>query len=202
MSWSASITKWAAWISGERFDLESPNFTRTSAPTHFTATPDMTSLLYFGLKIILEKTSQEGFKVRITWFYTLIGGSRPHKPAGYDVTSYFPSAFIDVRKRSKVLPLLWILVVLRFAWPNQLVCFLLCVTPSNTNSVDQLMNTFCNNTLNLLVGRHEILMSAIEWHMVPWFGHVCALKNYSFTLRPQTCAPVFSRPNVICRGIA
>ena len=38
---SSSITKWAARISREWFDLESPNFTRTSTPAYSAATPDV-----------------------------------------------------------------------------------------------------------------------------------------------------------------
>ena len=34
----------------------------------------------------------------MTKFYTLIGDNKSHKPARYDITSYFPSAFIEVRK--------------------------------------------------------------------------------------------------------
>ena len=45
---SSSITKSAARISQERFDLESPSFTQTSMPTHSTATPDRASPAPFG----------------------------------------------------------------------------------------------------------------------------------------------------------
>ena len=34
-------------------------------------------------------------------FYTLIEDNRPHKPAGNDITSYFQSAFIEVRKTAE-----------------------------------------------------------------------------------------------------
>ena len=43
-------TKSAPWVSRKPFDLESPNFTRTSVPTLSTASPDMTSLSFSGQK--------------------------------------------------------------------------------------------------------------------------------------------------------
>ena len=42
-SLSLFITKWGSRISRERFDLESPKFTRTFIPVGSTTTPDMTS---------------------------------------------------------------------------------------------------------------------------------------------------------------
>ena len=48
------------------------------------------------------------FKVIIATFYPLVGDNRLRKPAGYDVTSYFRSPFIEVsKKRPKMLPLQW-----------------------------------------------------------------------------------------------
>ena len=44
----SSITKWAARMSQERFDLESPNFIQKSIPAHPTATRNMTSLANSG----------------------------------------------------------------------------------------------------------------------------------------------------------
>ena len=45
------ITKWAARTSGKQFDIESPNFTGTSAPTCSTAASDMTppAILLVGI---------------------------------------------------------------------------------------------------------------------------------------------------------
>ena len=60
---SSSITKWAARISLERFDLESPNFTRTSIPTCSTATSDMTSTATSGWKLSLKNRR----KCRFWW---------------------------------------------------------------------------------------------------------------------------------------
>ena len=37
----------------------------------------------------------------ITNVYTLIRDKQQHKIAGYDVTSYFPSAFAEVRKTAE-----------------------------------------------------------------------------------------------------
>ena len=39
-----SIANWESWISRERFDLESPNFTHTSILTYSATVPEMTSL--------------------------------------------------------------------------------------------------------------------------------------------------------------
>ena len=60
----SSITKWAAQIFRERFDLESPNFIRESILTHSTATPNMTSPTTSCQKLMWKKclTSQERFK--------------------------------------------------------------------------------------------------------------------------------------------
>ena len=43
-SWSSFVTKWSSRISGEQFDLESPNCTSISIPTCPTFALDMTSL--------------------------------------------------------------------------------------------------------------------------------------------------------------
>ena len=92
---SSSITKWAASISHERFYLKSPNFTGTSMPTSFIATVYMSSLSYRE-KLSKMTASGEIFQEQFKWwsrsFYTLIDNNRPHKRAGYDVTSCFRSA--------------------------------------------------------------------------------------------------------------
>ena len=47
------------WISREGFDLESPNFVRTSTPTYSTAKPDMMSQGAFGRQLSeFEKTAE------------------------------------------------------------------------------------------------------------------------------------------------
>ena len=51
-----SQTVSAAQISGELFDLASPNFRRTSTPTCPTATPDITPLTTSGRKLPRKKT--------------------------------------------------------------------------------------------------------------------------------------------------
>ena len=50
-----SQTRWADRVSQERFDLESPNFTRTSTLTYSTSTPDMASLAPSGWKLSQKK---------------------------------------------------------------------------------------------------------------------------------------------------
>ena len=57
--WSSlSIAKWAARIAQDKFDLESPNFNRTSRPTVPTASLDTTSLSTSELELI-AKTHQK-----------------------------------------------------------------------------------------------------------------------------------------------
>ena len=46
----------------EWFDVEQPNFTETSIPTHSTATPDMTSLSVFGRKLSLNSCPKCRFR--------------------------------------------------------------------------------------------------------------------------------------------
>ena len=70
---------------------------------------------YFRSEVIATKTvenaASDGFRcnfsriiARITEFYTVVRDIWPHKSAGYDVISYFQSAFIEVRKRPKMPP--------------------------------------------------------------------------------------------------
>ena len=80
---SASITNWAARISREPFDLESPNSTWTSIPTYSTTIPDMTLLVV--AKKNVENVASDGFGwnfsrtiwARITNFYKLIWVNYP-----------------------------------------------------------------------------------------------------------------------------
>ena len=51
---SATITKWTTRASQERFDLELPNFTRTSVQVWSTTTQDKTSLDSSGRKLSLK----------------------------------------------------------------------------------------------------------------------------------------------------
>ena len=71
----SSITKWAGRLSRERFDLESPNWTRTSTPSLFTATPDMTSLAANLSKMqpptALSRISRERLKPG-SWHFTAL----------------------------------------------------------------------------------------------------------------------------------
>ena len=72
----------------------------------------MTSLTTSGQKLsrkTIENATLDGFRcnfsrkviVKITKFYTVVGDIWPHKSAGYDVTSYFQSAFTEVRKTAE-----------------------------------------------------------------------------------------------------
>ena len=115
---SLSIKTWAAWISVEIFELESPQFTWTSTPTYFTTTPDMTSLAASGL---LQNTAQKCVKrlrpgksqITQPLFYILSSlfklKSRPtYSTAAHDMTSSNTSGrhLSKLDKRSKMLPLM------------------------------------------------------------------------------------------------
>ena len=52
---SSTIMKWVARISGERFELESSNFTKTCTPTCCAITSDMTSLAASDWKLSRKK---------------------------------------------------------------------------------------------------------------------------------------------------
>ena len=73
---------------------------------HSTAKPDMMSPIISGRKLSRKpmasvEISRERFKRGSPNFTNLIGGNRSRKPVGYDVTSYFRSAFIEVRKNGR-----------------------------------------------------------------------------------------------------
>ena len=64
--------------------------------------------------------------------YTVVGDIWPHKSAGYDVTSYFQSAFIEVRKTAENAASDGFgsnFSGAAFCLPHQLVGFLLGKTP-------------------------------------------------------------------------
>ena len=107
-SWRSSITKWAARISLQYFDLKPP---MASIPSiykgHILSSHtiyDVTN--YFRWEVIAKKTVESagsyGFVwnfsttvcARITKFCTLFGDNRQHKPTGLDTASCFWSAFI------------------------------------------------------------------------------------------------------------
>ena len=80
---SASITKWVARIFQERFDLESPNSTRTSMTAKYTTTRDMTSPAASGRHLSkIEKKRPNGafdgfgsnFSGAAFWLAQSIGG--------------------------------------------------------------------------------------------------------------------------------
>ena len=108
------VTKWGSRTAREWFDLDSPNFTRTLILVGPTTTLDMTSLAASGrLQNAIRyctKVSRTGAAAnksnklvtvspRITQFYTGIHANLVYSPTGYDVTSYFQSAFIEVWKK-------------------------------------------------------------------------------------------------------
>ena len=61
---SSSVTKWGSRISRDRFDIESPGFTRISIQTYPTATPDMMSLNNYFRSVVLAKNHR---KCRLRW---------------------------------------------------------------------------------------------------------------------------------------
>ena len=103
---SSFVTTWGSRISGERFEVESPNFMWAFTPVGSTITLDMTSLYISGRKLT---TFEKGWEWRLRWLQPRITkiGTNIHTDiminhAGYDVTSYFRSE--DTAKKSSKMP--------------------------------------------------------------------------------------------------
>ena len=106
-------TKTAPRISRKPFDLESPNFTKTSTLILSTVTLDMTSLFTSSRKLqgknsrkyrhrrLRAKFIEKGSSYDHEIVHTYRGQRAPQHAGNYTTSCYFRSEFIDVRKTAE-----------------------------------------------------------------------------------------------------
>ena len=107
LSLSPFVMKWGSRISQERFDSESPYFTRIFIPVGSTTVTDTTSLCTSGRKL---STFENGRKWRLGRLQ-LESKKLAHihteiliNYAGYDVTDYLRLAVTEVKKKQSKMP--------------------------------------------------------------------------------------------------